>query len=218
MFPQISGPYSTCLVNDRTEQFPSPASQNVALGLYACPHDCRKTFRRQHDLGRHIKEQHTCPLQDCVGKLFPTPTERKRHLQNEHHENGFMYKCGSCGLNGPPSRAFTRREKLKKHFNDSHRITEPQWSTFQCREYPCYVEEFCGGTWFLSQDQLNQHIRSDHAERPEASEYTSKTGSIKVHDWTDSSSISQFKGFGRCPYSFTFAGDKQRWYRQQTPA
>ena len=161
-FPPVSGSFTTRLDNERMQQqLPPASSQNVVT----CPHGCLKTFRRQYDLGRHIKEQHQCPHQDCTGKLFSTPTDRKHHLQKEHHENDVLYKCGSCGLNGHSSRAFTRREKLKKHFKDSHRITtEPQWSSFQCREDPCYDEEFCGGTWFFSQDQLNEHVRSEHAE------------------------------------------------------
>src|SRR5262249_34822977 len=138
--------------NERIEPFlTAAASQNVT---YTCPQGCPKTFRRQYDLGRHVKEQHQCPHQDCAEELFSTPPDRKHHLQKEHNENDFLYKCGSCGLNGHSSRAFTRREKLKKHFKDSHRITtETQWSTFQCPVDPCYVEEFCGGTWFLSQDE-----------------------------------------------------------------
>jgi len=184
--PVTQQAYSLCPSNERVEQFPSTASQNVAV---RCPHGCPKTFRRQYDLGRHIKEQHQCPHQYCGEKLFSTPAVRKHHLQNEHHENDFLYKCGSCGLNGHSSRAFTRKEKLKKHFKVSHGITtEPQWGAFQCLEDPCYVEEFCGGTWFLSQDELNRHFHSEHAERSsegsqptvsETSEYISKIESSR---------------------------------------
>jgi hypothetical protein len=185
-FGQVPRSYTPCPSNERTEPFQPAASQNVAI---TCPHGCPKTFRRPYDLGRHIKEQHLCPHQDCVEKLFSTPAVRKHHLQKEHHENDFLYKCGSCGLNGHSSRAWTRREKLKKHFKDTHRITTgPKLSTFQCLEDPCYVEELCGGTWFLSQDELNQHRLSEHGERSsegsrptgsETSEYTSKMEKLR---------------------------------------
>jgi hypothetical protein len=181
-FPQPPGSYTLCPSNEGIEQLLPATSQNAALGPSTCPYGCSKTFRRPYDLGRHMKEQHRCPHKDCTGKLFPTPTARKTHLQTEHHENDFLYKCGSCRPNGHSPGAFTRREKLKKHFKKLHRITaEPEWSTFQCVEDPCYVGEFCGGTWFLSQDELNEHLRSEHAERfleglrptgPETSEYT----------------------------------------------
>lgn len=187
-FPQNPGSYAACLSNDRMEQFSPADSQNIALEQFACPHGCPKPFRRLYDLKRHIKEQHLCPLQGCGGKLFPTPTDRKRHLQRDHHENDLLYKCGSCGLKGQSYRAFTRMEKLRKHFKDLHKVTASQWNAFQCKEDPCYVEEFCGGTWFLSKDQLNEHLRSEHTERfsegfqptgPNTSEHTSRAEASK---------------------------------------
>lgn len=157
-FSQAQGSFTTGHGNERTQQLPPTAYP--APELYPCPHGCSKPCRRPYDLKRHIKERHQCPHEDCVEKVFSTPTERKRHLEKEH-EYDFLYKCGSCGVNG-----FTRREKLKKHIKDLHRITtESQWSTLQCREDPCYVGEFCGGTWFLSQSQLDEHLRSDHAKK-----------------------------------------------------
>ncbi|KAF2183093.1 hypothetical protein K469DRAFT_213326 [Zopfia rhizophila CBS 207.26] len=166
-------------VYTRTPEEPA-ISQPVSNEIYFCPEGClKKTFKRPYERDRHIREQHRCPHEDCQLIRFATPQDRKHH-EKLHGEAGLGYKCGSCELNGYSMKALTRADKLGKHFKDAHQIMPEQFNylQFQCKERPCYVGKSCGGTFFISLNDLKRHISCRHLEslddyRPEKPEHAS---------------------------------------------
>jgi hypothetical protein len=137
-----------------------------------CPHGCpNKSFKRPYERNRHIKEQHRCSHQECEGIEFSSPESQRDHMEKQHGEDGFPYKCGSCTLRGGPRKSFRRSEKLKRHFEDVHyRVA---WSNHPCTKRPCYVGGiFCGGTYFLSGDEVKKHLELDHTVTPSENGWT----------------------------------------------
>src|SRR5262245_3441715 len=104
---------------------PTPTSNNlVSVEPVTCPEGCeKKTFGRQYELDRHIREQHRCPHEHCTEVRFSSPQEKRDH-DKHHSEAGLGYRCGTCLLNGVTSKSLGRGEKLKKHFKDQHNTHE----------------------------------------------------------------------------------------------
>ncbi|KAF1994720.1 hypothetical protein P154DRAFT_581574 [Amniculicola lignicola CBS 123094] len=141
---------------------PSPLSPPSAVfnpqpDSLICPHGCkrRKPFGRTYELKRHMKEQHRCLHDYCKDVLFKDPTEKKDH-EEQHHGRELGFRCGVCELKGLCPRPFQRGAKLKKHFKDEHGVDLDIWY-FHCTHESCYLSRTCGGIFFITQDELNEH-------------------------------------------------------------
>jgi hypothetical protein len=136
-------------------------------GLHTCTEGClKKSFGRPYDLNRHIHEQHRCPHEDCKDVRFTTPGEKKAHTRG-HSEIGLGYRCGTCALAGIHPKPLSRKEKLRKHFRDSHKTPDDlKFIEIQCPHAPCYLGGSCGGMYFTSRHDLDKHIRHKHELEP----------------------------------------------------
>jgi len=129
-----------------------------------CPDGCpRKTFGRQYELDRHIREQHRCPHENCADVRFSKPKEKREH-ERLHSETGLGYRCGTCLLSGLQVKTLARGEKLKKHFKDVHEVKDDfDFRDFQCLGELCYVSKTFGGIFFASQRELREHEKQEHS-------------------------------------------------------
>lgn len=131
-----------------------------------------KSFTRPSDLQRHLNEQHYCPDPACK-EQFETKKDRNDHIDKEHPEVGFH--CGSCELTYNQAKRFERLDKLQEHIRNVHTsVLQQSPSTLPCKMMPCCKYEPEGGTYFVSLDNLTEHIFSKHkpseelcAEKPE---------------------------------------------------
>lgn len=101
---------------------------------------CGKSFLRQSDLTRHIKEQHT-------------PDEEK-----------VKYFCGCC----PPNsigfeKGFERWPKLKSHKNKIHAIKEGS-ELLECEDKTCQGPKGKWKLYFCSKYALQRHIAEKHTD------------------------------------------------------
>jgi hypothetical protein len=126
-----------------------------------CPHGCQNTtFRGAYEHNRHMKEQHRCPYEACLGPTFQTPESQKEHVE-QVHGGVFPYRCGPCALEGTP-KTYKRGEKLNNHFKDAHAASAHQIRTaLLCKDPSCSTTK--GGISFLSEDQLKRHHQCEHA-------------------------------------------------------
>ena len=145
----------------------SDTPRSSTIEQFQCAEGCsKKSFGRPYDLTRHINEQHRCPHEDCRNVRFCTPKDKKDH-EKIHSKSGLGYRCGTCELDGLDPKALTRAEKLKKHFKDSHGVSGDMGvRDFQCTREGCYLGSSCGGIFFTSLDELNEHTRREHALVP----------------------------------------------------
>jgi hypothetical protein len=141
------------------------ASRRVPTSVepYKCPESCPgKTFGRQYELERHIREQHRCPHEDCSDVYFSSPKEKREH-ERHHSETGLGYRCGTCLLRGTPPKTLTRGEKLKKHFRDAHGVKEDfDFRNYQCMKESCHVSKAFGGIFFTAPCELEEHEMREH--------------------------------------------------------
>ena len=61
----------------------------------------------------------------------------------------------------------SRFEKLRNHFRDTHKVaSDLDFSEFRCNQEPCFLSESCGGVFFASQVDLEEHNRQCHVPSP----------------------------------------------------
>lgn len=116
---------------------------------------CRKTFRHQRMLNRHIKchnetKRHLCSF---CGKGFNDTFDLKRHVRT--HTGVRPYKCTLC------EKAFTQRCSLESHMKKIHSITQKY--AYKERRNKLYVCEECGHT-SGTQDDLLIHLNALHPD------------------------------------------------------
>jgi hypothetical protein len=163
-FP-IAAPLDNNLLFDLCGPTPVPESRvSTTMEPCKCPEGCQgKTFGRQYELDRHIREQHRCPHENCVNVQFSTPKEKREH-ERHHSETGLGYRCGTCLLNGLQVKTLARGEKLKKHYRDVHEAADDfDFREFQCMRELCYVSKTFGGIFFASQRELREHEKQVHS-------------------------------------------------------
>ncbi|KAF2676151.1 hypothetical protein K458DRAFT_194090 [Lentithecium fluviatile CBS 122367] len=191
-FTTIAPRPNTCgsdVLFDLREPAPVAIPRAITSVEPKCTEGCKgKTFGRQYELDRHIREQHRCPHEDCADVRFSSSKEKREH-ERHHSEIGLGYRCGTCLLDpkqSKPTKPLSRGEKLKKHFKDFHGVDDDfDFRDFQCMKDRCYVSKAYGGIFFAFRHELEEHEKQEHSglsARTELSECRADASSGTMYD------------------------------------
>ncbi|KAF1815658.1 hypothetical protein P152DRAFT_192464 [Eremomyces bilateralis CBS 781.70] len=132
--------------------------------------ECGELSRSGVDLYRHAQEySHSvlrCGYKKC-GKTYARIDILERHLLN-HRANAAQYPCTYCCS----ERAFTRKDKLKQHLNNFHRIGDAQGIDLVCHHHDCDSYRPNGPHYyeldhpFKRGADYTSHIKEVHDESP----------------------------------------------------
>uniref|UniRef100_A0A182LS78 C2H2-type domain-containing protein n=1 Tax=Anopheles culicifacies TaxID=139723 RepID=A0A182LS78_9DIPT len=120
---------------------------------------CNKMFRVDHQLLRHLTEDHSLTLElfECeqCPRKFSTEFKLRKHQYNSHRENKPLFVCSHCG------QKFEKKLTLKDH-ETKHLGT------------PAYKCELCDKT-FIYKHSLDRHALVHSDEKQFACDFCSKT-------------------------------------------
>uniref|UniRef100_A0A182HT35 C2H2-type domain-containing protein n=1 Tax=Anopheles arabiensis TaxID=7173 RepID=A0A182HT35_ANOAR len=120
---------------------------------------CDKEFRVDHQLLRHLTEEHSLALElfqcDQCPRKFSTEFKLRKHHYNSHRENKTLYVCSHCG------QKFEKKLTLKDH--ETKHLGMPA--------YRCAV---CDKT-FIHKHSLDRHALVHSDEKQFACEFCAKT-------------------------------------------
>uniref|UniRef100_A0A182T4X7 C2H2-type domain-containing protein n=1 Tax=Anopheles maculatus TaxID=74869 RepID=A0A182T4X7_9DIPT len=120
---------------------------------------CSKTFRVDHQLLRHLTEDHSLSLElfECeqCPRKFSTEFKLRKHQYNSHRDNKPMFVCSHCG------QKFEKKLTLKDH--ETKHLGTPA--------YKCNV---CHKT-FIHKHSLDRHALVHSDEKQFACDFCSKT-------------------------------------------
>uniref|UniRef100_A0A182R9X5 C2H2-type domain-containing protein n=1 Tax=Anopheles funestus TaxID=62324 RepID=A0A182R9X5_ANOFN len=120
---------------------------------------CNKVFRVDHQLLRHLTEDHSLTLElfecDQCPRKFSTEFKLRKHQYNSHRENKPLFVCSHCG------QKFEKKLTLKDH-ETKHLGT------------PAYKCDLCDKT-FIHKHSLDRHALVHSDEKQFACDFCSKT-------------------------------------------